>query len=85
MPVHKHLYESECCSVCPSSKKTSTFSRKDLRKTLSQYVTSDGKDRMIFTNVRKSFYKRLKLIKTMYSQIKITSKGPFSAIRQMIT
>ena len=30
------------------AKKTSTFSLKDLRKTLSQYVTSDGISRMIF-------------------------------------
>ena len=39
VPVHRYLYESECCSVHPLAKKTSTFSCKDLRKTLSQYVT----------------------------------------------
>ena len=33
---------SECCSVRPLVKKTTTFSIKDLRKTLSQYVTPDG-------------------------------------------
>ena len=40
VPVHRYLYESECCSVRPLAKKTSTFSCKDLRKTLSQYVIS---------------------------------------------
>ena len=40
VPVHRYLYESECCSVHPLAKKTSTFSCKDLRKTLSQYVMS---------------------------------------------
>ena len=43
VPVHRYLYESECCSVHPLAKKTSTFSCKDLRKTLSQYVMSVGK------------------------------------------
>ena len=42
VPVHRYLYESECCSVHPLAKKTSTFSCKDLRKTLSQYVMQDG-------------------------------------------
>ena len=38
VPVHRYLYESECCSVLSCYMKTTTFSRKDLRKTLSQYV-----------------------------------------------
>ena len=33
---------SECCSVTSCYMKTTTFSRKDLRKTLSQYLMSDG-------------------------------------------
>ena len=39
VPVHRYLYESECCSVPSCYMKTTTFSRKDLRKTLSQYAT----------------------------------------------
>ena len=40
VPVHRYLYESECYSVLSCYMKTTTFSRKDLRKTLSQYVIS---------------------------------------------
>ena len=38
VPVHRYLYESECYFVPSCYMKTTTFSRKDLRKTLSQYV-----------------------------------------------
>ena len=61
VPVHRYLYESECCSVHPLAKKTSTFSCKDLRKTLSQYVMSIGQKPDDTTNVRKSFGKRTTL------------------------
>ena len=38
VPFHRYLYESECCPYRLLLLKTSTFSNKDLRKTLSQYV-----------------------------------------------
>ena len=55
VPVHRYLYESECCSVRPLAKKTSTFSCKDLRKTLSQYVMSSGQSRMTLQMYEKVF------------------------------
>ena len=42
------------------TKKTSTFSVKDLRKTLSQYVMSDGKTVWLH-KCKKKFYKRITL------------------------
>ena len=45
---HSYLYEVSVVSSHPLYKKTSTFSTKDLRKTLSQYVMPDGFHRMDF-------------------------------------
>ena len=46
---------SECCSVRPLAKKTTTFSIKDLRKTLSQYVTSNGSTAWLYKSKHFSF------------------------------
>ena len=43
---HKYLYEVSVVPYRPAIMKTTTFSIKDLRKTLSQYVMSGGQSRM---------------------------------------
>ena len=48
-----YLHEVSVVPCYPSDKKTSTFSRKDLRKTLSQYVMSDGKNRRTYKYMKK--------------------------------
>ena len=45
-PILMNLHEVSVVPSHPSDKKTSTFSIKDLRKTLSQYVMSDSKNRV---------------------------------------
>ena len=48
-----YLHEVSVVPCYPSDKKTSTFSRKDLRKTLSQYVMSDSKNRRTHKYMKK--------------------------------
>ena len=54
----------------PSSKKTSTFSTKDLRKTLSQICNAKRQKPHDPTNVRKSFYKRSTLTGVLHHRVR---------------
>ena len=69
VPVHRYLYEVSVVPYRPLVKKTTTFSIKDLRKTLSQICIARWQSQMT-RQISQKFFKRTTLTKGVLQGIK---------------